>query len=36
MFDRPINIVHKQIPKRFLIADVNYHGTHHNKRIFGI
>ena len=34
MFDRPINIQHKQIPKDILTADENYHGTQHTKRIF--
>ena len=35
MFDRPINIEHKQIPKKnILTADKNYHGTQHIKRFF--
>ena len=34
MFDRPINIEHKQIPKYVLTADENYEGTQHIKRIF--
>ena len=34
MFNRPINIEHKQTPKYILTADENYHGTEHIKRIF--
>ena len=34
MFDRPINIEYKQIPKDILTADENYHGTQHIKRSF--
>ena len=35
MFERPINIEHKQIPKKKKkTADVNYHRTHHIKGIF--
>ena len=33
-FDRAINIEHKQIPKRYLTDDENYHGTQHIKMIF--
>ena len=31
MFDREINIEHKQIPKRYLTEDENYHSTQHIK-----
>ena len=35
MFDREINIEHKQIPKKDILAETeNYHGTQHIKRIF--
>ena len=34
MLDRAVNIEHKQIPKRYLRDDENYHGTQHIKRIF--
>ena len=34
MFDREINIEHKQIPRRYFTDDENYHGTQHIKRIF--
>ena len=34
MFDRAINIEHKEIPKNILTDDVKYHGTQYIKRIF--
>ena len=33
MFDRPITIEHKQIPKDILTANENYFGTQYIKRI---
>ena len=33
MFNREINIEHKQILKDILTADENYHGTQHIKKI---
>ena len=34
MFDRKINIEHKQIPKDILTEDENYHGSQHIKMTF--
>ena len=34
MYDRPINIEHKQIPKIHINSDENFDGTQHIKRIF--
>ena len=36
MFDREINIEHKQIPKNILTEDENYHSTQHIKSFFYI
>ena len=32
--NRGINIEHKQIPKKYLTDDENYHGTQYIKRLF--